>query len=52
MYTKQIGEIIKQQNIRYHCCTDDTQVYITLKLCDKWVDISPSFEACFENVST
>ena len=42
MYTKPVGEIIKWHNIKYHCYADDTQVYMTLKLCDKWDDISTS----------
>jgi len=35
MYTKPVGEIIKRYNIKYHCYADDTQVYMTLKSCDK-----------------
>ena len=31
MYTKPVGEIIKQFNIKYHCYADDTQVYMTVK---------------------
>jgi len=38
MYTKLVGEIIKQHNINYYCCADDTQVYMTLKSPDKWDD--------------
>jgi len=36
MYTT----IIKRYNMKYHCHADDTQVYMTLKPCDKWDDIS------------
>ena len=43
MYTKPVGEIFKWHTIKY---ADDTQVYMTLKPCDKWDDISPSIEAC------
>jgi len=40
MYTKPVGEIIKRYSIKYHCYADYTQVYMTLKSCDKWDDIS------------
>jgi len=50
MYTKPVGEIIKRHNIKYHCYTDDTQVYMTLKPCDKWDDISSSIEACIADI--
>jgi len=39
MYTEPVGEIIKRYNIKYHCYADDTQVYMTLKSCDKLDDI-------------
>ena len=52
MYTKPVGEIIKRYNIKYHCYADDTQVYMTLKSCDKWDDISSSIEACIADIST
>ena len=52
MYTKPVGEIIKRYNIKYHCYADDTQVYMTLKPCDKWDDISSSIEACIADIST
>jgi len=52
MYTKPVGEIIKRYNIKYQCYTDDTQVYMTLKPCDKWHDISSSIEACIADIST
>jgi len=41
MYAKPVGEIIKWLNIKYHCCADKTQVYMTLKPCDKSDDIVP-----------
>ena len=44
MYTKIVGEMIKQHNFKYHCYTDDTQAYITLNPCDKGDDISSSIE--------
>ena len=44
MFTKPVGEIIKLYNIKYHCYTDDTQVYMSVKSCDKWDDISSSIE--------
>ena len=52
MYTKPVGEIIKSYNIKYHCYADDTQVYMTLKPCDKWDDISSSIEASIADIST
>jgi len=52
MYTKSVGDIIKRYNIKYNCYTDHTQVYMTLKPCDKWDDISSSIEACFAVIST
>jgi len=52
MYTKTVGEIIKPYNIKYQCYADDTQVYMTLKTCDKWDDISSSIEACIADIST
>jgi len=50
MYTNPVGEIIKQHNIKYHCYANETQVYLTLKPCDKWDDISSSIEVCIEDV--
>ena len=52
MYTKPVGELIKRRNIKYHCYTDDMQVYMTLKPCDKWDDISFSIEAGIAYIST
>jgi len=52
IYTKPVGEIIKLYNIKYHCYADDTQVYITLKPCDKWNIISSSIEAYIADIST
>jgi len=52
MHTKQVGEIIKRHNIKYHCYVDDTQVYMTLNPCDKWDDISSSIETCVADIST
>ena len=34
----------------YYCCADDTQVYVTLKPCGKWGDVSSSIETCIEHV--
>jgi len=48
---KPVGEIIKRQDIKYHCYVDDTQVYMILKPCDKWDDISSSVEACIAGIS-
>jgi len=48
MYTKPVSEIIKLHNIKYHC----HQVYMTLKSCDRWDDISSSIEACIADIST
>jgi len=42
LYTKSVGEIIEHHNIEYHCYTDDTQEYMTIKSCDKGGDISSS----------
>ena len=50
MHTKPIVELIKRPNFKYHCYTDDTQVYMTLKPCDKWDDISSSIEVCIEHI--
>ena len=52
MYTKPHREIIKRQSIKYHCYADDTQVYMTLKQCRKWDNISSSTEACIADIST
>jgi len=52
MYTKPVDEIIEQYNIKYHCYANDTEVYMTLKLSDKWDDISSSIEACFADINT
>jgi len=46
-----VDDIIKQLNIKYHCYADDTQVYMTLKTCDKWDDNSSSIKACIEDIS-
>jgi len=45
-----VGKIVKRHNIKYHCYADDTQVYMTLKPCDKWNDISSSIENCIEQI--
>ena len=50
MYTKLVREIIKRHSIKYHCYANDTQVYLTLKPCDKWDDISFSTEAFIEHI--
>ena len=52
MYTEPVGEIIKQYNTKYHCYADDTQLYMTLKPCDKSDDISSSIEACITDIIT
>ena len=52
MYTKSVGEIIKRYNIKYHCYANDTQVYMNLKLCDKWGYISSSIEAYIADISS
>ena len=48
MYTKPVGEIINRYYIKYNYYADDTQVYITLKSCDKWDDSSSSIKTCIE----
>ena len=50
VYTKPVGEIVKRYNIKYHCHADDSKVYMNLKSCDKWHDISSSVEACIEDI--
>ena len=52
MYAKSVGAIIKRHNIKYHWYADDTQVYMSLKRCDKWDDIPSSIGACIEDIST
>ena len=52
VYTKQIGEIIKPFNIKYHCYAYDTQVYMTLKSRGTWDDISSSIKICIADTST
>ena len=52
MYTKPVGEIVKRYNIKFHCYADVTQVYMTLKSCDKWDDISSSIEVSIADIST
>ena len=51
MYTQPVGEIIKRHIIKYHCHADDTQLYITLKPCDKWDDISSSIKDCIQDIN-
>ena len=51
-YAKPVGEIIKHHIIKYHCYANDTKMYMILKLCDKWDDISSSIEACIADIST
>jgi len=52
IYTKPVGEIIKRYNIKNHCYADVTQVYMTLKLCDKWDNISSSYKASMADIIT
>jgi len=52
MHTNLLGEIIKRYNIKYLCYADDTRVYMILKSCDKWDDISSPIEACIADIST
>jgi len=50
MYTRPVCEVIKRLDIKHHWYADDTQVYMTLKPCDKWDDISSSMEARIEDI--
>ena len=53
MYTERAGEIIKRYNIKYHCYAYDTQVYMSLRSCDKCKDdVSSSIEAYIADIST
>ena len=40
MYVKLVSEIMKRHNIKYHCYGDDIDVYATLKMYNKWDDVS------------
>jgi len=51
MSTKPVGEIIKRHNIKYHCYTDDTQVYLTLDSSDTSDGILSSIGAFIDDVS-
>ena len=47
MCTKLVDENIKRQNIKYQYYVKNTQVFMTLKPCDKWNDISSSLKLVF-----
>ena len=49
MYTKPVAEIIKWHNIKYHCYTNDTRIYMILMPCDKWNNIQSSIELNEDN---
>ena len=51
MYTEPVSEIIKRHSVKYDWYADDAQLYVTLKPCDKWDDISSSIEACIKGIS-
>jgi len=50
VYKIPVGGIIKRHNSIYHCYVDGTEVYMTLKSCDKWDDTSSSIESCIEHI--
>jgi hypothetical protein len=52
MYTKPVGQIIRQHNLSYHCYADDTQVYITVNPKDDWKDMSSVVESCVKDISS
>ena len=52
MNAKPVGDIIKRHNIKYHCSANDTQMYMTLKPCEKQDDNSTSIEAFIADIGT
>ena len=49
----EVKEIItKSHNTKYHCYSNYTQVYMTLKPCYQWYYISSSAETTIEDIST
>ena len=45
MHTKPVAEIIKRHNNKHYGYDDDTWVYMTLQLCDKFDNIVSRIEA-------
>ena len=50
MYTRPIGELLRQHKIEFHCYADDTQLYITFHRSDNLDSIKAKLEGCLEDL--
>ena len=51
MYTKPVGDIVRQHDMRYHGYADDSELYMVIKPKMHWTDVAPSVEMCISKVS-
>lgn len=50
MYTKPIGDIVKEHNLHYYCNAYNTQIYFFIKPDENWDDVSVATEAYLADV--
>ncbi len=50
MYTRAVGNIVKQHGMTHHIYADDTQAYIVLEPNTIWDDIATKIKACVEAI--
>ena len=51
MYTRPVGDIVRQHNLQYHGYADDSQLYIVIKPTKEWGQISSKVRACVADVA-
>ena len=49
LYSRPIGEVCHQHDVRYHCYADDTQIYVDVK--EDWQLKIEKLEKCVEDIS-